>query len=540
MSSTVAPNVLVAADEATLGATPAPVIAEGILERIDDGVVLFDRSWRIAYVNGRAAAVIGRSREELVGRAVFDLFPTFESHPFAEAYRAAVESGEEVTREAWIEGASAWYEVRAFPVPAGLLVVGRDVTAARRLEAERDAATARERDQRVLVEEASRMKDEFLTTLSHELRTPLNAIVGWAHMLQAGTLGPVEQSRAVETILRSARLQAGLIEDLLDISRVVTGKLVLDRAPVDVAASAVHAVDAARPTALARGVVLERRVAPGGLRIEGDPARVQQIFWNLLTNALKFTPRGGRVELHARRDGDEVVVEVVDDGSGIEPSFLPHLFERFRQGDASTTRHHGGLGLGLAITRHLVEAHGGTIEAESPGLGRGATFRVRFPALPEPTVTTSRRQPSPTPPAAVDPRPERSLEGARVLVVDDEEDTREMLATVLELEGAGVVRAADAATALAHLAATPFDAIVCDIGMPGEDGYAFIRKLRAAGEARGGWTPAIALTGYAGEKHGRAALLAGFQMHVTKPVEPAALVASIARLWRRHETTNGR
>lgn len=544
MRSTIAPNVLVSsADDGALGAAPAPVIAEGILERIDDGVVLFDRAWRIAYLNGRAAALIDRPRADLVGRTVFELFPTFEGHPFAEAYRAAVESGEEVTREAWLEDVGAWFEVRAFPVPAGLLVVGRDVTARKVLEAERDAAALREREQRVLVEEASRMKDEFLTTLSHELRTPLNAIVGWAHMLQAGTLGPVEQARAVETILRSARLQTGLVEDLLDISRIVTGKLVLDRSPLDVGAAAAHALDAARPTALARGIALERSIAADPLRIEGDAARVQQIFWNLLTNALKFTPRDGRVELYARREGREVVVEVVDDGAGIDPPFLPHLFERFRQGDASTTRHHGGLGLGLAITRHLVESHGGTIEAESPGLGRGATFRVRFPALAETGVVSSRRTPPhllAAPGAVAAGEPARPLEGAILLVVDDEEDTREMLATVLEMEGAQVVRAADAASALTHLASAPVDVIVCDIGMPGQDGYAFIRQLRASGEARGGWTPAIALTGYAGEKHGRAALLAGFQMHVTKPVEPAELVSSIARLWRRHDTTTPR
>ncbi len=528
MSERLAPSVPAAfVEDGALESISEHILAHAVVERLADTVMVFDRSWRFVYVNRRAEQLLRCERSALVGRVVSDVIPELDGSPFAQAYERAMARGEEVALTAWWGPHHAWYEVRALPTPAALVVLARDVTAEKTAEAERDAAFAREKEQRARAEEASRMKDEFLATLSHELRTPLNAIVGWAHMLQAGELSAVEQGRAVETVLRNARLQATLIEDLLDVSRIVTGKLALIQEPIAIGRAVVSAVESARPTASARGVALTVRVTEDCGEVLGDPARLQQVLWNLLSNALKFTPHGGHVEVRAAREEGEVVFEVADDGEGIDPAFLPHLFERFRQGDTSASRIHGGLGLGLAITRHVVEAHGGTVHAASEGAGRGTTFRVRLPAAAGIGLSSFDEEPPPV------SGTRGALTGARVLVVDDEEDSRDLLAALLEHEGAEVRTAASAADAFVALAARPPHVLVCDIGMPVQDGYSFLRQLRAAGEASGGWVPAIALTGYARPEDSHAALLAGFQMHVTKPVEPSKLVSSIVRLWRR-------
>lgn len=373
-------------------------------------------------------------------------------------------------------------------------------------------------------EESSRLKDEFLATVSHELRTPLQAMLGWASLLLAGRASGEQRTRALETIERNARAQAQLVEDLLDVSRVITGNLRLTLAPVRVDAALALAIDSARPAAHARGVSLSARVAPEVPAVMGDAARIQQVLWNLLSNAVKFSHPGGRVEVTVDGDGDAAVVTVDDDGEGFTDDFKPYLFERFRQRDGSSTRAHGGLGLGLAICRSLVELHGGSIEAESGGLGAGARFTVRFPTT-GPRSGWDDDAPTPVAEAA-----RGSLEGVSVLVVDDEPDTRELIELVLEGAGARVTTACDAAQGYDALVRGRPDVLVSDIGMPGGDGYALIRRVRALPTAEGGATPAIAVTAYAQEEDQRRALEAGFDRHLSKPVDAPTLTEALASL----------
>jgi signal transduction histidine kinase/ActR/RegA family two-component response regulator len=401
-----------------------------------------------------------------------------------------------------------------------------------RAEAEQSAAE-KERLYRE-AQESSRLKDEFLATVSHELRTPLTAILGWAHMLRTGQYDGDSAQSAFETIERNARAQAQLIEDLLDVSRIITGKLRLDVRPVDPNSFIEAAVEALRPAAEAKGVRLQKLVDTGAVSVSGDPVRLQQVVWNLLSNAIKFTPRGGRVQVTLERVNSHVEIAVSDTGSGISPEFLPHVFDRFRQGDQKTTRRHGGLGLGLSIVRHLVEIHGGTVRAESPGEGHGSTFTVLLPVAP---VYPSEPSEGRVHPAARETLPAFEcpdrLDGLRVLVVDDEPDTREMLRAGLGLCGAQVTAAGSAAEALSEMAKAPPDVLISDIGMPDEDGYELLRKVRALPAGRGGRVPAIALTAYARVEDRMQALRAGYQMHVPKPVELAELAAVVASLARR-------
>jgi PAS domain S-box-containing protein len=373
---------------------------------------------------------------------------------------------------------------------------------------------------------ANRTKDEFLATVSHELRTPLNAVLGWSRLLRGGALDETKRERALETIERNALAQVRLIEDLLDVSRIVSGKLRLNVQSVELASVIESAVDAVRPAADAKGirlgVLLDRDAGP----IMGDGGRILQVASNLLTNAVKFTPKGGRVTVQLRRVASSVELDVTDTGQGIPPEFLPHVFERFRQADGTSTRAHGGLGLGLSIARTLVELHGGTLEAFSEGEGRGATFLVRLPLAPlrGPAV-------QPDPPSSGSPLdcpPE--LEGLRVLVVDDEPDARELIGSVLEACRAVVTAVASAADALEEIRRAPPDVLLSDIGMPGDDGYALIRKVRALPPASGGRTPAIALSAYAQADDRKRALVAGFNMHLAKPVEPSELLVVVAHL----------
>ena len=385
-------------------------------------------------------------------------------------------------------------------------------------------------------QQANRLKDEFLATLSHELRTPLHAIVGWAHMLQSGKLDPATTRRAVETIERNAQVQNQLISDILDVSRIVAGKLRLNTRAVDIQGVVSAALDTVRPAAQAREIVLEQHLEPAGAVVSGDADRLQQVVWNLVSNAIKFAPRGGHVLVSVRCTEIQARIVVEDDGPGIRPEFLPYVFERFRQSNSSSTRAHGGLGLGLTIVRHIVELHGGTVEAVNRSDGRsGAIFTVVLPR--------SRMIPSPAPDPAELSMPESvrpvwldsapALDGLRVLVVDDEPDSRGMVATVLELAGAEVLVAATAAEGLALVKRKRPAVLLSDIEMPGEDGYSLIRRVRALSPEAGGLTPAAALTAYAGAEHRTKTLLAGFQMHVAKPVQPAELVVVVASLAAR-------
>ncbi|MBC7456482.1 MAG: response regulator, partial [Massilia sp.] len=405
--------------------------------------------------------------------------------------------------------------------------------AAQRAAEERKDLLESERVARAEAERTSQMKDEFLATLSHELRTPLSAILGWAQVLQRGTRDAADLARALQTIERNARVQAQLIEDLLDMSRITSGKVLLDIETLAPAGVIDAAIETVRPAAEAKGIELERRYAPHSGLIAGDPARLQQVIWNLLSNAIKFTARGGRVEIDLRQDGANVVIAVRDNGAGIAPKFIAHVFERFRQGDASTSRAHGGLGLGLSIVKHLIEQHGGTVRAQSEGEQRGACFTVELPAAsaelmaarPQRARNTS---PSPGAPGSAP----RDLARLKVLVVDDEADARELIKRILTDCNASVTTANSAHAALAAFRATPPDLLVSDLGMPEIDGFALLAQVRALGAAAGGNVPAVALTAFARSEDRLRVLEAGFAAHVSKPVEPAELIATVTRLAR--------
>ncbi len=388
--------------------------------------------------------------------------------------------------------------------------------------------------------EASRLKDEFLAVVSHELRTPLTPILGWAHMLRERKPDAKTLAAGLETIERNARAQARLIEDLLDVSRIISGKLRLDVKPVALAETIQDAVDSVRQAARAKGIERVTWTDANAPRVMGDPTRLLQVVWNLLSNAIKFTPAGGKVEARLTGSRGRAVVQITDTGEGIGAEFLPHLFERFRQAEAATTRKHGGLGLGLSIVRHLVELHGGTVSAASPGRGKGATFTVSLPALEENVDTLAPDQPSPhalaAPVAADRPR----LKGMRVLLVDDQPDALDLLAAMLERFGATVTRAASTAEALEKIRQRAPDVLVSDIGMPGEDGYALIRKVRELPAKRGGEIPAVALTAFTRTEDRIRALDAGFQSHVAKPVEAAELAAVVAAVAPRRPARGGR
>jgi signal transduction histidine kinase len=383
-------------------------------------------------------------------------------------------------------------------------------------------------------EEASRMKDEFLATMSHELRTPMTAILGWTHLLRTNSFGEAESAHALEIIERNAHMQTKLIDDLLDISRIITGKLRLEVRPVDFGSVVEAAVEATRPAAEAKAVSLRSLVDPQAGPVAGDSDRLQQVVWNLLSNAVKFTPKGGRVQVRLERVNSHVELVVSDSGRGISAEFLPHVFDRFRQADGATTRVHGGLGLGLAIVRQLVELHGGTVGVESEGEGLGATFVVQLPlmaAARSASEEAGRRHPTAGGRISLDSPP--SLAGLRILVVDDEPDARELLRALLERCGSEVTTAGSAAAALEAIGRSRPDVLISDIGMPEEDGYSLIRKVRAAEASPGERIPAVALTAYARAQDRVRALSAGFNVHVPKPIEPVELIVVVASLTGR-------
>jgi PAS domain S-box-containing protein len=398
----------------------------------------------------------------------------------------------------------------------------------------KDESRARE-----AAEESNRLKDEFLATVSHELRTPLAAILGWSKLLRAGSLDAATAARALEAVERNAEAQKQLIDDILDVSRIITGKLRLDVRPVSLGPVVEGALDSVRPAADAKGIRLRVSVEPRLGAVAGDPDRLRQAVWNLLTNAVKFTPEGGTVEVSVGRTDASGVVMVTDTGPGIDPEFLPYVFDRFRQADASRTRQKGGLGLGLAIVRHIVELHGGAVTAESEGAGHGATFRLAFPLI---GAGKGQAEKESEDALGLEPRPRAgqpqdcppALAGLHILVIDDEADARDLLRIVFEGCGARVTAASDAVEALRALREGRPDLIVSDIGMPGEDGYELIRKVRQLRPEEGGGTPAVALTAYAREADRREALRAGYQAHLAKPASPDELMGVVARLVKSH------
>jgi signal transduction histidine kinase/ActR/RegA family two-component response regulator len=388
-----------------------------------------------------------------------------------------------------------------------------------------------EQEARREAEEASRMKDEFLALVSHELRSPLNAMLGYAAMLRQGRLDPQKIKKAAEVIERAGKAQMQLIDDLLDTARIISGKLRLDVGPVDLVKVIKDAVQTISPAAEAKGLSLCGDLTSEVGQITGDPSRLQQVVWNLLSNAVKFTPQGGRIEIRLERIDPHVCITVSDTGKGINPDFLPYVFDRFQQADASSAMRYGGLGLGLALVEYLVELHGGTVEAVSAGEGKGATFRVTLPVR---AVTTPLGEAGGAPVTA---RCSGELEGVRALVVDDEDDARVLLKSALTQFGADVVAVASAAEAYDLITTAPTgerpDVMVTDLGMPGEDGYSLIRRVREWERGRGAYLPAVALTAYGRTEDRMRALRAGFQMHVAKPVEPTELAVVITSLTRR-------
>ncbi|WP_237244795.1 MULTISPECIES: PAS domain-containing protein [Sorangium] len=495
----------------------------------DASGAIVDFEW--VYVNPATGPIVGGRGKDLEGKRLLVEMQGSSLASAFDTYAKVVEAGEAARVEISCahEGAPQTFRAIAVALGDGVGISFHDITEQKRSEAERVQLLEQEQRARQHAEQLNKLKDEFLATVSHELRTPLQSILGWARILRTGEVDTESLERGLATIERNAKAQSQLIEDVLDASTIIAGKLQLRTDPVDVRQVLSAALDLVRPAALAKGVTVNAWVVEDVGIFLGDADRLQQIVWNLLTNAVKFTPSGGQVRAFARRVEAMLEVEVEDNGEGIPKSFLPYLFERFRQADGGMTRAHGGLGLGLAIVRHLAEAQGGTVNAESDGEGKGARFRVRLPIRAEPhsTPPSPQRRGSDAPGGAA----RRLLEGIRVLVVDDETDARELLGIIFGRAGATVSEAASAGAALEALRADEFDVLVSDIGMPGEDGYAMMRRLRAMGaEVPASGIPALALTAYTRVEDRRQAIAAGFQMHLAKPIEPNSLVTAVAHL----------
>ena len=497
-----------------------------LLETATDAILVADRETGIVLqANHRAAALIGVPLERLIGRRQPDLFSDRDAYRrlFDEQLvSAGAAAGELRVRN--VDGRTIPVEISAGTTELmGTTVVHailRDVTERQRAEQDRAELLAREQIARAEAEHANRAKDEFLATLSHELRTPLAAILIWSRLLRTGRIDEPKRARALEVIERNTKLQAQLIEDLLDVSRIVTGKLRLDFGLVELPSVVDAGIDSVRSVAEAKGVRLTTDLDTGVPSVVGDRNRLQQIVWNLVTNAIKFTPAGGEVSVRLARVGRSAVLTVRDTGIGIAPAFLPHLFQRFQQADGTSTRAHAGLGLGLAIVRHLVEQHTGTVTASSPGETLGATFTVTLPLAVEPCADRGDH------PAIDNGREARALAGLQILVIDDEPDARESIALVLEQSGAHVTMARSAREGLAAVERHHPDLVLCDLGMPGEDGYAFMRALGDRGDA----PPTAALTAYALADDRRRVLDAGFRAHLAKPVDPIELIRAVAAL----------
>jgi PAS domain S-box-containing protein len=512
---------------------------KAIITSSDDAIISKNLNGIVQSWNPSAERMFGYTAEEMIGNSITLLFPPDrldEEPKILEQIRRGQRVDHFETIRVRKDGRPIDVSVTISPVKdntgrvIGVSKVARDVTSIKRVLKEREELLLREKTARAEAERISRMKDEFLATLSHELRTPLNAILGWSGILSSpgGADSPEELREGLDTIERNARAQAQLIEELLDMSRIVNGKLRLDVQPMDLQSVVSDAVDSVRPAADAKNIRLTKVLDPRGGPITGDPSRIQQILWNLLSNSIKFTPRGGRIQVFLRRVNSHVEISIIDSGKGISSDFLPQLFTRFTQADTSISRQHGGLGLGLALVKSLVELHGGTVAAASPGLEQGSTFTVSLPlTVAHASQIHAPLTPAPTP---ADPLPFPDLHGFHVLVVDDEPDARALIQHILTKCHVTVTTAASAAEGIEAVRRNHPDMILSDIGMPREDGYAFLTKLRQLPDTEGGDTPAVALTAFARSEDRRRALLAGFQMHLPKPMEPAELIAVVVNI----------
>jgi PAS domain S-box-containing protein len=528
-----------------------------IVASSDDGIIGKDLNGVITSWNFGAERIFGYHADEMIGTSIMRLIPPDRQEEELKILSGLLR-GERFDHFETIrrgkDGRLLDVSVTISPIKdSGDRVVGaskvvRDITERKRVEEalkrakEQSEAADRERlelldserEARAEAERANRTKDEFLATLSHELRTPLNAVIGWAKILRLGNVGGQELAQGLETIERNASVQAQIIDDLLDMSRIISGKVRLDVRAIDLPSVLHESIETLRATAEAKGVRLQVVVAPFPGPISGDPNRLQQVFWNLLSNAIKFTPKGGKVQILLECVNSNVEVCVIDTGEGVAAEFLPYVFERFQQGDASTTRRHGGLGLGLAIVKQLVELHGGHVRVQSAGIGQGATFTVSLPLRAVFSETEEERRKPRT--AIRDDRslPDVSLTNVHVLVVDDELDSRDLVKRLLKMAGARVSLACSAAEAMKRIVAERPDVLVCDVGMPGEDGYSLIGRLRILeAEQEEVALPAIALSAYARSEDRTKAIRSGFQNHLAKPVESAELMAVISSLARR-------
>lgn len=528
------------------------------------GIVTTDGELNVVEWNHWMEEHTGKRANAVIGKNLLELFPELTQRRLDRNYKWALEGQVRVLSQALhgyliampaVSGEHGFAQmqqaVRISPlshegIVIGTLTIIEDVTERVAREAElqaqieeRSRLLSSEKLARNEAERANRLKDEFLATISHELRNPLNAIMGWAHMMRLGKLNTANTERAVETIYRNAKSQSQLVADLLDVSRIISGKLRLDVRTVDLISIANAALDSIRPAADAKGIRLQTLLDPAAGPISGDADRLQQIVWNLLTNAVKFTPQGGRIQVKVQRVDSHVEIVVTDSGVGISKEFLPYVFDRFRQADASTTRKHGGLGLGLSIVRQLVDLHGGSVNVHSEGEGKGASFTITLPFV---GVVNDQQEAEPVPPTeseeilSFDGLP--SLQGLKVLVVDDEADTRDLISEVLKECGSEVITSRSAAEALVALEQDKPDILISDLGMPDEDGYALITKIRALPSDRGGQIPAAALTAYARAEDRMRVLRSGFQFHLPKPVDSAELVTVVASLAGRAYGSN--
>jgi signal transduction histidine kinase/CheY-like chemotaxis protein len=520
------------------------------------GIVTTDCELNVVEWNHWMEEHTGKRAAEVIGGNLLELFPELTQRRLDRHYKWALEGQVRVLSQALhgyliamppVSGEHGYPQmqqaVRISPLShddkvIGTLTVIDDVTERVAREAElqaqledRSRLLSNEKFARNEAERANRLKDEFLATISHELRNPLNAIMGWAHMMRLGKLTPANMERAVETIYRNAKSQTQLVADLLDVSRIISGKLRLDVRTVDLLYIVNAAIDSIRPAADARSIRLQTLLDPAAGPISGDADRLQQIVWNLLTNAVKFTPKGGRIQVKVQRVDSHVEIVVSDSGVGISKEFLPYVFDRFRQADASTTRIHGGLGLGLSIVHQLVDLHGGTVSVQSEGEGKGATFTISLPFV---GVTSNHTEAEAVHPTQSDELISfeglPSLHGLKVLVVDDEADTRELIREVLKERGSEVITSRSVADALVALEKHKPDILISDLGMPDADGYALISKIRALPAEQGGEIPAAALTAYARAEDRMRVLRSGFQFHLPKPVDSAELVTVVASL----------
>jgi PAS domain S-box-containing protein len=523
-----------------------------IVASSDDAIIGKDLNSIITSWNFGAERIFGYTADEMIGTSIIRLIPPDRQEEELEIL-SRIRRGERFDHFETIRlakgGRHINLSITVSPIKdstgrvVGASKVARDITERKRAEEEAEMANRErlrllesEREARSQLERASRVKDEFLATLSHELRTPLNAVLGWAKILRLGKLQGEELQQGLDTIERNAGVQAQLIEDLLDMSRIISGKVRLDVQMIDLPAVLNESIETLRATAEAKGVRLQALRHSFPVPISSDPNRLKQVFWNLLHNAIKFTPKDGKVHVRLGRFDSHVEVSVTDTGEGIAADFLPYVFERFQQGDASITRRHGGLGLGLAIVKQLVELHGGNVRVESGGIGQGTTFTVRLPLIAVYSDPDEERHTGVTL-RENQPLPEVSLANVHVLVVDDELDARALVKRLLEMAGATVSMAASGSEAMECILANRPDVLVCDIGMPGEDGYSLIRRLRVLEESQESALPAVAVSAYARSEDRTKAIRSGFQNHLAKPVEPTELVAVVRSLAGRKVTT---